>query len=97
METTYSADVDHIDEPILEAAGECTKVGETIRVRVQPSIWRRPKKQHRMWTGVSWTVDCATVVEAISLREAMRAFFDAISKHGAAQVIALLAQLETTQ
>jgi len=75
MDATYSANVDQIDQPVIEAAAERTKVGETIRIRVQPSIFRRAIGQHRMWPGVSWTLDCASPEEAIALREAMRVFF----------------------
>jgi hypothetical protein len=82
MEQTYSADVDHIDEPIEEAAAERTQVGESIRIRVQPSIYRRVLGQHRMWAGVSWTIDCATVEEAVALREALRVFFEALARDG---------------
>lgn len=95
MEMTYSADVDHIDEPIQAAAEEQT-ADETIRIRLQPSIFRRRLGQHRMWAGVSWTVDCANLDEAIALRQALRAFFEALIRDGAAQVIADLAPLETT-
>jgi hypothetical protein len=91
MEMSYSADVDHIDEPVQQAAEE-RKPGESIRIRLQPSIFRRPLGQHRMWPGVSWTVDCATVEEAIALREAMRAFFEAIVRDGPTAVILALAR-----
>lgn len=91
MQTSYSADVEHIDEPIETAARERTKPDESIRIRVQPSILRRGLGQHRMWAGVSWTVDCATVAEAIELRVALTAFFEALGRDGAAQVTADLA------
>jgi hypothetical protein len=81
MQMSYSADVDHIDEPLQDADTE-RKAGETIRIRVQPSIFRRTLGQHRMWAGVSWTVDCQTMAEAIALREAMRAFFEAAARIG---------------
>ncbi len=67
MEMSYSKDVDKLDEPIIEAAAE-QKAGETIRIRVQPSIFRRKLGQHRMWPGVSWTLDCQNVDEAVALR-----------------------------
>lgn len=95
MEMSYSADVDHIDEPIIEAAGE-RKDGESIRVRVQPSIFRRLLGQHRMWAGVSWTIDCSTVDEAIALRQAMQGFFSAIVRVGPMRVLAALADLKAT-
>ena len=93
MEQSYSADVDHIDEPIVAAATE-QKAGETIRIRIQPSIFRRPLGQHRMWPGVSWTVDCRDTAEAIALREAMRAFFEAVVRVGPVPLIAELNALD---
>lgn len=81
MEMSYSADVDHIDDAIRDAAAE-RKTGESIKIRVQPSIFRRTVAQHRMWPGVSWTVECSTVEEAIALREAMRTFFETVVQLG---------------
>lgn len=84
MEMIYSADVEKIDEPIVQAASERTAEGETIRIRIQPSIYRRALGQHRMWQGVSWTLDCQTVEEAIALRETMRLFFEQMAAVGPA-------------
>lgn len=91
METSYSADTEHIDEPIEAAAAERTAPDQTIRIRVQPSILRRGLGQHRMWAGVSWTVNCTSVAEAVELRVALTAFFEALGRDGAAQVTADLA------
>lgn len=90
MQMTYSADVDHIDEPLELAARERTKPDEPIRIRLQPSLFRRQFGQHRFWPGVSWTVDCQDVAEAVSLREALRAFFEAVVRLGPARVMAAL-------
>jgi hypothetical protein len=90
MEMTYSADVDHLDDAAHEAGAERVKPDEPIRVRIQPSLFRRKVAQHRMWAGVSWTVDCATVEETIQLREALRVFFAAVVRLGPARVIGLL-------
>lgn len=95
MEMTYSKDVDRLDEPIQQAAAERTKAGETIRIRIQPSIFRRPLGQHRMWPGVSWTLDCSSAEEAIALREAMRLFFEQVAQVGPAQMKADLEALTT--
>lgn len=81
MKTAYSADVDDIDQPILDADSQ-RKPEETLRIRLQPTILNRIKGQHRMWPGVSWTIDCQTAQEAISLRKALRAFFDAAGRVG---------------
>lgn len=85
MDMTYSADIEHIDEPLHAAADEL-KAGEPIRVRIQPMLWRKTMAQHRSWAGVSWTVNCRTVDEAIALREALRAFFEAIARVSPGQV-----------
>lgn len=90
MNTSYSADVEKIDEQIHQAAQERTATGETIRIRIQPSIYRRALGQHRMWQGVSWTLDCDTVEEAIALREGLRLFFDQIAADGPTAVRAKL-------
>lgn len=91
MQTSYSADTEHIDEPIEAAARERTTDTQTIRIRIQPSILRRGLGQHRMWAGVSWTVNCTSVAEAVELRLALKAFFEAMTRDGAAQVTADLA------
>jgi hypothetical protein len=93
MEMSYSKDVERLDEPILEAAAE-QKPGETIRIRIQPSIFRRVLGQHRMWPGVSWTVDCKDPAEAVALREALRAFFEAVVRVGPAPLIVELNSLD---
>lgn len=92
MEMSYSADVDHIDEPIEAAAAE-RREGEPLRIRLQPSIFRRGVGQHRMWPGVSWTVDCKDVAEAVALREGLRAFFEAMVREGPARIIETLDQM----
>lgn len=86
MEMSYSKDVDRIDEPVQEAEAERTNANQTIRIRIQPSIFRRPLGQHRMWPGVSWTLDCQSAEEAIALREAMRLFFEQVAAVGPAQM-----------
>lgn len=91
MDVTYSADIDHIDDAVREAAQEAP--GEAIRVRLQPTILRRGKdNQQRAWAGVSWNLSCPTVDEAIALREGLRAFFDAVAEDGIGAVLARLQQ-----
>lgn len=93
MEMSYSADVDHIDEPLELAAAE-RREGEPLRIRLQPSIFRRGVSQHRMWPGVSWTVDCRDVAEAVALREGLRAFFEAMIREGPERIIETLENLK---
>lgn len=89
----YSADVDHIDDSVREAEAE--RPGEPIRIRIQPTIFRRPPGrdgQHRSWLDVSWTMECTDADEAIELRETMRIFFDTVGVKGIPAVKALLLQ-----
>lgn len=89
METSYSADIDHIDDAVKLAAAE-RREGESIRVRLQPSLYRRSVGQHRDWAGVSWCIDCTGVEEAIALREALRVFFEALGRVGPNAVMVAL-------
>lgn len=97
MQMTYSADVDHIDEPLELAASERSKPEEPIRIRLQPSIFRPGLRQQRFWAGVSWTVDCQDVAEAVGLREALRCFFEAVQKHGPRAVMQALIDAPTSE
>jgi hypothetical protein len=84
---TYSADVDHIDDQAYEAEAE--RPGEPIRIRIQPSIFRKAagaQGQHRAWLDVSWMLECKDAKEAIALREAMRIFFEQVGEKGAEAV-----------
>lgn len=67
------------------------KPGEVLKIRLQPSIWRRGVSQHRHWAGVSWSVDCENAKEAIALRDGLRAFFEAVGVHGIQAVTRALA------
>lgn len=88
METSYSADIAHIDDAVRQAAAESE--GGTVRIRLQPSLYRKGVGQHRDWAGVSWTIDCRDVHEAIALREGLRVFFEALGRAGPQAVIAAL-------
>lgn len=93
MNVTYSADIDHIDDPVREAALEAP--GEPIKIRVQPTLFRRGKdNQQRAWAGVAWNLSCDTVEEVVALREALRAFFEAAEQHGIAHVGEQLAAIK---
>lgn len=87
VEINYSADVDHIDEPVIEAEAE--QPGKPIRIRIQPSIFRKvegQQGQHKSWQGVSWVLECANAKETIQVREALRAFFEAVGREGPRKV-----------
>ena len=67
MEITYSADAVDLDRPAYDAQAE--RPDRPIRLRVQPTLLRVRQGEtvgnHRSWTGVSWTLECATAEEAI--------------------------------
>ena len=91
VNVAYSADVDHIDEAPFEAQAE--RPEEPIRIRVQPGIFRKAAGaagQYKSWLDVSWIMECQNAEEAIALREAMRAFFEAVGDRGPIAVKALL-------
>ncbi len=89
MTFNLGGDPHRIDGPVELAALE-RREGEPIRVRLQPSVFRRGLGQYRYWAGVSWTVDCRSVEEAVGLREALQAFFTALERGGVRAVVAAL-------
>ncbi len=89
MDLFISGDPSRIDGPVELAASERLE-GEPIRVRLQPSLFRRGLGQHRYWAGVSWTVDCRSVEEAVGLREALQAFFRALERAGTRALVVAL-------
>lgn len=88
MEITYSADAIDRDRPAYEAQAE--RPDRPLRLRVQPTLLRQKPGQtvglHRSWSGVSWAVECQTAEEAISIRQALQAFFAALAAFGPAAV-----------
>ncbi len=90
MEITYSANMSQLDRPLKIAAKARVTDLEPIRIRLQPSLFRRDLGQHRHWTGLSWTVDCGDVAEAVGMREALQAFFVVLVQTGPAETKALL-------
>jgi hypothetical protein len=88
MDVTYSADAVDLDKPVYEAQTE--RPDRPIRLRIQPTLLRvNPGEtvgNHRSWSGVSWTLECRTAEDALAVRDALQAFFAAISRHGAEAV-----------
>ena len=99
MEISYSADTPDVDKPAFDAQAE--RPSRPIRMRVQPTLLRvNPGESvgnHRSWSGVSWTLECRTAEEAIGVRDALQAFFAAISVHGAEAVRKALTPAPTVQ
>jgi hypothetical protein len=88
MEITYSADVVDIDSPAFAAQAE--RPDRPLRLRIQPTLLRvlpgETTGNHRSWSGVSWTLECPTAADAIEVRNALQAFFEACAQHGASRV-----------
>jgi hypothetical protein len=88
MDISYSADPTDIDRPAFEAQAE--RPDRPIRLRIQPTLLRvKPGGNlgnHRSWSGVSWTLECPTAEEVVTVRLALQAFFAALAKHGAVAV-----------
>ncbi len=90
MEITYSANMTQLDRPLKIAAKARVTDLEPIRIRLQPSLFRRDLRQHRHWTGLSWTIDCGDVSEAVGMREALQAFFVRLVQSGPVETKARL-------
>jgi len=75
------------DETAWLKAAQAERQGKGIRLRVQPVIFRtsgsrQGQGQYKAWPDVSWTIDCDSVEEVLALREALRAFFVAVTLEG---------------
>lgn len=80
MDVAYSAaSRDELDRPAYEAQAE--RPDKPVRLRIQPTLLRT-EGQHQAWPGVSWTVECQDAEETIAVREALRAFFEALGVQG---------------
>lgn len=93
VEVSYSAEATDLDRAAHEAEAE--RPGKPIIVRVQPTIFRTgtgTSGQQKAWAGVSWRVTCRHAAEAIDLRDALRVFFETVTRTDAATVIRALRQ-----
>ena len=87
MQTAFVGEQPDLDRTVREVAAE--RPGHPLRLRVQPMILGK-NSQYRSWKDVSWTVEVDTPEEAYATREALRAFFDSLAKHGPAATRAAL-------
>jgi hypothetical protein len=83
--------IDDLDKPIRDAA---VRPGP-VRMRVQPMIMA-PNGQYRSWRGVSWTMVCESAAEALAARDALRTFFETLTRCGPQQVTRRLQAMPTT-
>lgn len=81
MEMSFSGDVPDLDEDPRLAI----RPDGGVNLRVQPALLL-PSGNYRPWRGVAWTVRCGSPEEAIAVRDALRACFEAIGRRGAAAV-----------
>jgi len=89
MQSEFARDLADQDRPVEEAAAE--RPGKPIRVRIQPTIFRvESRGQYRAWRDVHWTLECESPAEVFALRDAMRAFFQALPQLGPATVSQVL-------
>ena len=94
VKVTYSADSAAVDRRLTEIIGTREERGSEfalseIKVRWQPTV-RALNGQYQAWNGVSWMVTCATTNEALGLRDAMAAFFEAVVRADSERVQTVL-------
>jgi hypothetical protein len=77
------------DEGIREVVAE--RPG-TIKIRVQPTLLRKDG-QYRNWQDVRWLLECDSADEAFAARDAMRVFFEVMTRCGPTAVRAALGAL----
>lgn len=103
MEITYAADTEQLDQFVKDVEAEILAERERelqgtpsgrgeIRLRVQPTV--RRGGNYVAWPGVSWLVSCQSADEAIAVREALRACFEAMAARGPAKVRTVLTALD---
>ena len=91
MQTEFAGDRVGPDEQILETVAE--RPGKPIRLRIQPMVLRTVAGkggQYHAWRDVRWTLECDSAEEVFATREAMYAFFNALSRGGVKAVQAAL-------
>jgi hypothetical protein len=94
MQSDFARDLADENRPIEQAAKE--RPGKPIRLRVQPMVLRTTagKGQYHAWKDVRWMLECDTPEEAFATRDAMRAFFEAVSERGPHAVLAVLTAIK---
>jgi hypothetical protein len=90
MQTEYGRDLQDDEQPIRDALQ--ARPGKPLKIRLQPAVfWPGVGRgQYKVWRDVIWTVECDTAEEAFALRDALRAFFQAVGVKGPVPVRALL-------
>jgi hypothetical protein len=77
-----------LEEALLQAGAE----GEPMQIRFSPLLYRKGPRSYVSWRDTSWTVGVHTADEAVAVRRAVEAFFDAVAT---GQVEALTGSLQT--
>jgi hypothetical protein len=93
MLSEFVRDLADPDQPVLDALAE--RPGKPLKIRVQPMLLRMTsgRGQYQSWKQVRWTLDCDTAEEAFAIRDALRSFFETMSRCGPRAVHAALAKL----
>lgn len=78
MQSAYAQDAADDRRPVEQAAAE--RPGKPILIRVHPTIFRGG--QYHSWKGVHWKLEVDSPDEAVALRDALQAFFQAVSTAG---------------
>jgi len=92
IRTSLQQDENAALDAVTEALASRPK--NPIRLRMQPAIFwpDSGRGNYKSWPTVHWTVECDTVAEAMSVRDALRAFFFRLGTEGPAAVTAALTQ-----
>lgn len=93
---TFHGDPIDLDAPLNELAAAFPD--RPIRLWIQPNfVWPKPGQRpvHRGWSGVSWSLQCPTVADAIALRQALEAFFVGVTEFGAEALMTAIRQALT--
>jgi hypothetical protein len=92
MLSEFAQDLVDPDQPVRDAFTE--RPGKPLKIRVQPMLLRATggKGQYQAWKQVRWTLDCDSPAEALAVKAALRAFFEAMVTHGPEAVHAALSK-----
>ena len=86
MQSAFAQDAADDRRAVEQAAAE--RPGKPILIRIHPTIFR--DGQYHSWKGVHWKLEVDSPTEAVELRDALQAFFQAVVAAGPHAVIDLL-------
>jgi hypothetical protein len=80
------------DTHLEEALQQAQEAGEPLQLRFAPLFYKRSTRGYSSWREMSWTVGVHSAEEAVDVRRAVEAFFDAVAT---GQVAALTGTLQS--